>query len=155
MKEKTIPVFPNVYPYNELLFSGRLSAKTRTWRWHHTGLTLLYTSRRTEDSVVCAHGLEKNAKEAPRMVLVGVGELQPVRELTGKESKQIYKEFRNGKKTSWGPGAEGYRYEFKNLKRFKRPVPFKPPRGAVRTFNVPIKIVARALKDIGIDPRKI
>lgn len=147
---KTIPAFPNSFPYNELLLRGKLSAKTRTWRWSHTGLTLLYTSTSTADGVVSAHGLKEEAKKAPRMVLVAVGELQPVRELTDKESRQIYKEFRNGKRTTWGPGTGVYRYEFKNLKRFKRPVSFKPPQGAVRLFNVPVSFVAKALKEIGV-----
>lgn len=149
-KPTTIPAFPNSFPYNELLLSGKLSAKTRTWRWGHTGLTLLYTSTSTADAVVSAHGLNNESRNSPRMVLVGVGELQPVRELTEKESKQIYREFRNGKRTSWGPGTGNFRYEFRNLKRFKNPVPFKPPQGAVRLFNVPVALVADALKEVGV-----
>lgn len=150
VKGKTIPAFPNSFPYNELLLTGKLSAKTRSWRWSHTGLTLLYTSTSTVDAVVSAYGLENEARKAPRMVLVGVGELQPVRGFTEKESKQVYREFRNGKRTTWGPGSGGYRYEFKNLKRFKEPVPFKPPKGAVRLFNVPVSVVTKALKEIGV-----
>ncbi len=148
-KVKTIPALPNHYPYNELLLRGKLSAKTRDWRWSHTGLTLLYTSTGTSDGVVAAHGLQKEAKKAPRMVLVGVGELQPVRKLTQKEGAQIYREFRNGKQTTWGPGTGNYRYEFKNLRRFKNPVPFRPPQGAVRLFHVPVALVARELRRVG------
>lgn len=155
MREKTIPAFPNHYPYNELLLGGSLSAKTRTWRWSHSGLTLLYTSTGTCDAVVAAHGLEEKVKTAPRMVPVGVGELQPVRKLTQKESRQIYREFRNGKKVSWGPGTGEYRYEFRNLRRFKNPVSFRPPQGAVRTFRVPVSVVAKALKEVGINPRNL
>jgi len=144
---KTIPAFPNSFPYNELLLRGKLSAKTRTWRWSHTGLTLLYTSTSTARDVAEAHDL--NPKDAPRGVLVGVGELVPVRELTDAEADQIEREFDNDTGTvSIGAGA--WRYEFKNLKRFKRPVPFKPPQGAVRLFNVPVSVVAKALKEIGV-----
>ena len=67
----TIPAFPNWFPYNELLLTGKLSAKTRTWRWSHTGLTLLYTSGSTAREVVEAHGLDP--KDMPRGVLVGIG----------------------------------------------------------------------------------
>lgn len=91
----TIPAFPNSFPYNELLFRGKLSAKTRTWRWNHTGLTLLYTSTSTARDVAEAHGLDP--KSAPRSVLVGIGELVPVRELTSAEADQIEKEFANGR----------------------------------------------------------
>ncbi|MBI2035751.1 MAG: hypothetical protein HYT12_03680 [Candidatus Liptonbacteria bacterium] len=144
---KTIPAFPNSFPYNELLLSGKLSAKTRTWRWGHTGLTLLYTSTSTAREVASAHGL--NPKGTPRGVLVGVGELVPVRKLTYAEAKRIEREFDNNTGTvSIGAGA--WRYKFKNLKRFKKPVPFKPPQGAVRLFNVPVTVVARALKEVGV-----
>jgi len=143
----TIPAFPNSFPYNELLLRGKLSAKTRSWRWGHMGLTLLYTSTSTARDVARAHGL--NPKDAPRGILVGVGNLLPVRKTTRAEARQIEREFANGKKNI-GVYAGYWRYEFKNLKRFKRPVPFKPPRGAIRMFNVPVSVVARALKEIDI-----
>lgn len=148
MAQKTIPALPNHFPYNELLLNGKLSAKTRTWRWKHTGLTLLYTSTSTAWDVVGAHGLEDEVHTTPRMVLVGVGELLPVRELTEDERDQIDREFGNGDYI--GTGAADYRYEFKNLKRFVEPVPFKPPHGAVRTYNVPLRIVAEALEEVGV-----
>lgn len=147
VKERTIPAFPNSFPYNELLLTGRLSAKTRTWRWNHTGLTLLYTSTSTAREVAAAHGL--SSRNAPRGILVGVGELFPVRELTNEERDQIEEEFDNGTGMVI-IGAGTYRYEFRNLKRFKKPVPFKPPRGAVRLFNVPVSVVAKELKKIGV-----
>ena len=85
---------------------------------------------------------------------MGVGELQTVRELTEKEADQIEREFDNNTGTvSIGAGA--YRYEFKNLKRFKNPVPFKPPQGAVRLFNVPVSVVAEALKEVGISLKEM
>ncbi|KKW05370.1 MAG: hypothetical protein UY40_C0022G0010 [candidate division CPR1 bacterium GW2011_GWC1_49_13] len=144
---RTVPAFPNSFPYNELLLRGKLSAKTRTWRWSHTGLTLLYTSARTARDVAEAYGLDP--KIASRGVLVGVGELLPVRLVTIAEARKIEKEFSN-QKFGVAVFAGPYRYAFKNLRRFKKPVPFRPPRGAVRTFNVPLKIVAKALKESGI-----
>lgn len=144
---KTIPALPNSFPYNELLFSGKLSAKTRNWRWSHAGLTLLYTSTSTAREVAAAHGL--NPKGTPRGVLVGVGELVPVRELTDVEARRIEKEFDNNTGLVVSIGAGTYRYKFKNLKRFKNPVRFKPPCGAVRTFKVPVSLVRKALKEVG------
>ena len=150
VRSKTIPAFPNSFPYNELLLSGKLSAKTRTWRWGHTGLTLLYTSTSTAYDV--AHEHELDPKDALRGVLVGVGELVPVRRLTSKEHRQIIDEFYNHQFAARleYPRNDLYRYEFKNLKRFTNPVLFKPPQGAVRLFNVPVSIVAKALKEVDV-----
>ena len=138
-----IPALPNWFPYNELLLSGKLSAKTREWRWGHTGPTLLYTSVGTADEVARAHKLDP--KEFPRRVLVGIGDLVPVRVLTEAEVRQIEREFGNGRRLAsvW---AGVYRYEFRNLRRFAKPIPFTPPRGAVRTFRVPTSVVASAFR---------
>lgn len=146
----TISALPNSFPYNELLLRGKLSAKTRTWKWKHTGLTLLYTSTSTANDVVEAYGFD--SKLAKRGVLVGVGELLPVRRNTLKEICQIQGEFFNDpEKEEWDFWVEiPYRYEFKNLRRFKAPILFKPPRGAIRTFRVPIKVVSKSLKEIGV-----
>lgn len=146
----TIPAMPNSYPYNELLLSGKLSVKTRSWRWNHTGLTLLYTSTSTARDVARAHGLDP--KGAVRGIIVGVGHLVAVREITSRERKQIEKEFCNGK-PDVDVGAAAFRYEFLNLLRFKDPIPFRPPQGAVRLFHVPVPIVDKALKEIGISLR--
>jgi hypothetical protein len=144
---QTIPAFPSWFPYNELLFTGRLSAKTRNWRWTHTGPTLLYTSMGTARDVARVHNLDP--KSAPRGVLVGVGDLVQVRGCTGKEAEQIEREFCNNTGTVYvyaGP----YLYKFNSLKRFKHPVSFKPPQGAVRLFHVPLSIVREALDEIGV-----
>lgn len=144
---KTIPVLPNSFPYNELLLSGKLSAKTREWRWKHAGLTLLYTSQSIEPEVADAHKL--NLNDFPRGVIVGIGELLPVRENTADEMMQIENEFANGDDELLAQ-AGLYRYEFKNLKRFPVPIPFNWPRGAIRMCNAPISLVAPALKQLGI-----
>ena len=153
MAQKTIPALPNSYPYNELLLSGKLSAKTRSWRWKHTGLTLLYTSTSTVREVAEAHGLEEEAKVAPRMVIVGCGELVTVRKNTSAELRQLANEFLNHQFVARmvDPLDPSFRYEFKNLLRFRTPVPFRPPQGAVRTFGVPIGVVFAALLGVGIE----
>ena len=148
--KKTIPAFPNVFPYNELLLTRALSAKTRTWRWNHTGLTLLYTSTGTDKDVAKAHFLDP--KDAPRGVLVGVGELIPVRGLTKQEHRKIIDEFyaQQFDARLIEPRNDLFRYKFQNLKRFKKPIPFKPPKGAMRTFKVPVSLVRKSLREIGI-----
>lgn len=147
-KIETIPAMPNWFPYNELLLSGKLSAKTRDWRWKHTGLVLLYTSTRVEPEVAQAYGL--NLKDFQQGVLVGVGELLPVRENTEEEAIQIEREFANSD-SNLIVQAGYYRYEFNNLKRFRKPIPFKPPRGAVTVFRVPVSLVKEALEEIGVE----
>jgi len=92
------------------------------------------------------------------MVLVGTGELLPVREMTGPEMYELVSELYPGYAAvhldpNAGPAV--YRYEFKNLRRFKRPIQFRPPKGAVRTFKVPVGLVARALRGVGVDPRTL
>lgn len=143
----TIPALPNWFPYNELLLSGKLSAKSRDWQWHHTGLVLLYTSTRVDSDVARAHGLDPKAFQ--KGVLVGVGELLPVRPLTSEERRQILNEFSNGGHSGWF-GCGHFRYEFTNLKRFAKPVPFTPPQGAVSVLRVPLDLVAEALEEIGV-----
>lgn len=142
-----IAALPNSFPYNELLISGKLSAKTRDWYWKHHGPTVLYTSTSTAREVARAYNMDP--KKFPRMVVVAIGDLLPVKVTTDREVNRIEKEFGNGRKI--GVRAGCFIYKFKNIKRFKKPVPFKPPRGAVRTFKVPLKIVARALKEVGIE----
>ena len=135
-KEDIIKCLPNRYPYNQLLLTGKISAKTRTWKWKHEGLTLLYTSKRKDNEIIEMHNLPFKFESG---VIVGYGYLQPVRLNTNKERAQIKKEFGNGKHVS--TGADSYRYEFKNLKRFKKPIPFISPPGAVSVINVPFSVI--------------
>ena len=144
--EAAIPALPNRFPYNELLLMELLSAKSRSWYWSHTGLTLLYTSTGTEKVVANAHGFDWRC--APRKVIVGVGELLPVRPFTRREVRQFERECGNGRDV--GITAFPWRFEFTNLKRFRTPVPFQWPSGAITTCRVPISVVASALKEVGV-----
>jgi len=157
----TIPVFPNFFPYNELLFDEKLIAKSRNWEWKHRGPTLLYTSTRTEGCVARAYGFDPGSY--PRKVIVGVGNLVDVRPFTGRELRRIFKQFNPDASreeitdyTKYGilwtneritPGFYGYFFE--NLRRFEIPVPYNPPKGAVRTFRAPKVLVMRALREVG------
>jgi hypothetical protein len=121
---------------------GRLSAKTRTWKWNHTGLTLLYTSTHYDDEIVDVHKLPYNYQSG---VIVGCGQLKPVRKNTYQEMRQIEREFGNGYPPDTIEAAP-FRYEFTDLVKFDTPIEFKPPKGAVSVFNVPAELVEEQLK---------
>jgi len=131
---------PNRYPYNELLFSGKLSAKTRSWAWKHTGLTLLYTSTKSDDDVADIYDLPEEFESG---VIVGCGILLPVRENSTEELAQLEEEFHSPDTWIY---PQWQRYEFKDLKKFKNPVKFKPPKGAVSVFNIPHDLVREELE---------
>lgn len=162
---KTIPAFPNAFPYNELLLDGKLIAKTRDWVWAHRGLTLLYTSTRVHGSIARIH--EMNPKDYPKKALVGVGNLIDVRPLTKRESRKLYSQFNNlrnfrgvsgrvlARKGIFvhdyvSPLSIGFFFEEGSLKRFKEPVPFDWPTGPVKPIGIPISKVAAALRAVGI-----
>lgn len=165
---KTLPVLPNSLPYNEMLFRGILKlgefgVKTRSWNWHHRGLVLLYTSTSTHKVPVRAYGFDP--KQYPRCVIVGVGELVDVRDLTEAEKKTLLCQFNNATpkqtKAFGRVGGPDYivpfdtGFFFRNLRRFKTPVPFKPKHGAIRTFSAPLYLVAGELRKVGIDPKGV
>ena len=145
----TLSAFPNQFPYYELLFQGKLSAKTRTWKWNHTGWTLFYTSKsRVVTSVMKAYDLKVSNFQNTLGSLVGIGWLLPVRANTRAELEQLEREFNNsGPVEIWAGWA---RYEFKPFYRFEHPIPFSAPRGAVTTFKVPVDVVASELDRLGI-----
>lgn len=153
---QTIPALPNIFPFNELLLGKgglKLSAKTREWKWDHTGPVLLYTSKgRIAWEIADAHKLDPSNFQLG--AIVGIGWLLPVRPNTADEAFQIETEFGNGQlPDEWS--AAYFRYEFINLRTFKNPVVWTPPKGAIRTFRVPISVVAKELKKIGIDPKTL
>ena len=144
MKKSTfVYAMPNRYPYNELLLSGKLSAKTRTWKWNHTGLTLLYTSEKSDDDVLWAHDLSKKHESG---VLVGYGMLEPVRLNSEEECGLLEDEFYNADNLRYYDfdrliSAGPWRYQFTDLQRFKKPISFKPKPGSVRVFRVPAELL--------------
>lgn len=144
-----LSAFPNQFPYYELLLEGKLSAKTREWKWNHIGWTLFYTSKsRQVTHVMRVHNIKLDDFRNTLGCLVGVGYLLPVRANTQKEIRQIEREF-NGR----GPKeifAGWARYEFKPFYRFDKAIPFSPPRGAVTTFKVPVELVRPELRKLNI-----
>jgi hypothetical protein len=166
-RNPTMPALPNVFPYNEMLFQGILKlngrgVKTRSWSWGYRGLILFYTSLCRYHRIPAeAYGL--NPTDFPRGAIVGVGNLVNVRKLTKREKFRLLLQFNNATPKEaeefgqfTGPAYVGpfdIGFFFKGLKRFKRPVPFTPKKGAIRTFRVPISVVAKALKEVGFDPK--
>lgn len=174
----TIPGFPNAFPYSEMALDGKLKlgsygVKTRKRYWSHRGLTLFYSSGSTEKLAAARHGYDP--KSGPRRVIVGVGELVDVRELTREEIRTLTGQFNNmsvktaarfvriaAAKNAWPADDEGnnlilpcrYGYFFRDLRRFETPVPFAWPSGAVTTTHIPVSVVAKALREIGVRPPK-
>jgi len=165
----TIPILPNVFPYNEMLFRGILklngcAVKTRSWSWKHRGLTLLYTSLSRYHKIP-AKAYNLNPNDFPKGAIVGVGNLVDVRELTEREKFRLLCQFNNATPKEAGEfgqftspayiGPFDIGFFFKDLKRFETSVPFTPPKGAVSVFRVPVIQVAKALKKVGVDPKQL
>ncbi len=170
MSEKTIPALAFVFPYHEMLMRGLLrvgnheGVKTRSSNWNYRGLVLLYTSKGRYHEVPCkAHGLAPN--EFPNGVIVGIATIVDSRELTWQEKIHITCNFNRvdpntGEEMLLGqdgdyitPNSHGVFLQ--NITRFKKPVPFKPRPGAIGIMRVPVKLVAKALREVNIDPRKL
>lgn len=176
----TIPSFPNIWPFNELLLTGKLDSadgrygvKTRTYHCapKNLGWRVLYTSKsRIADTVAAKHGLTPNGQY--RGLLVGVGFLEYTRELDEDQSARLACQFSNVNAEKfgtfvklYGPSPEAFRariclvgeplpvgwfFRKDTLHVFKKPVPYSAPPGAVRTFCVPLSIIARPLKELGV-----
>lgn len=152
-----LPVFPNWYPYNNMVFDGRLqvgdcAVKTRSWNWDYRGPVLFYTSGRVAHQAVEAYGYQRN--RANHKVIIGVADLVNVRELTNQEAKTMVCNFNNISPAKlkkvlaendytepdsafWVSGLgyiEPYHigFFFQNLRRFDNPVPFSWPAGPVK-----------------------
>jgi len=142
----TLPGFPNHYPFNDLLLDGKLIAKTRTRNRKYRGPMLLHTATRAAKGVARVHGYD--LKDHPKGMIVGVGVLSDVHELNDDEWRTLFCQFNNvsyakGRKMAlsgkWICEPFYIGYFFTHLRRFSKPIPFKPPRGAVSAFSVPVE----------------
>lgn len=156
--DRGIPIFPNLFPYNELLLQGKLMCKSRNWSWQYRGPILLYTSGRNATSVCEAYGLKP--KDFPHKAIVGRAMLVDVRELTKVEKSILAHQF-NAKSVdaaiddyirfgnAWWlgdlikPGQFGFFFE--DIERLEEPVKIDWPRGAVNLCYLPREIGKRYL----------
>ncbi|MEK7118229.1 MAG: hypothetical protein AAB869_01335 [Patescibacteria group bacterium] len=93
MKLANLPVFPNWFPFNNMIFDGHMKVgpyegvKTRSWNWGYRGPVLFYNSGRTAHTAARAYGYRDAPTE--HKVIIGVGELVDVREFTNEEALQM------------------------------------------------------------------
>ena len=99
MELNKLPVFPNWFPYNDMLLDGHLrvdrweGVKTRSWEWDYRGPVLLYNSLRTAKPAVNAYKYEDGPSN--HKMIIGAGELIDVRLLTHEEALQMVCNFNN------------------------------------------------------------
>jgi|SRR3989344_1194547 len=161
MAPKTMPVFPNWFPYNDMMLDGHMKVgkwagvKTRSWEWNYRGLVLLYNSGRTAQPAIRAYRYVDGPRQ--HKAIIGVGELSMVRMLVKEEAEKmvcnfnnispakvrsIIEEFETEDYTpenilfdfyNFGPYIAPFRvgFFFKSLQRFDR-VPFSWPAGPVK-----------------------
>jgi len=158
--EEHLLALPNQFPYNEMLFDGKLRlgnyiVKTRSYDPGFRGPTLLYTSGKIAAATAEAHGY--NPKEYVRPAIVGVGDLKFVRELNEGELESLLLQFNNATslnevydRDEWIEPLP-YGLFFQRLKKFDNPIEFVAEPGPVRAVKVPVDKVADALGKNGIE----
>ncbi len=182
--QNKLPVFPNWFPYNDMLFDGHMKVgqwegvKTRSWDWKYRGPVLLYNSLRTSLPALDAY----KYKDSPlnHKVIIGVGELAEVRELKISEATKMLANFNNKPLAQikrivqyycadytpekviysfydFGPYIAPFKvgFFFKNLTRFKEPVPFNWPSGPIKPIFIPVSVVEKAFEKVGINPKTL
>lgn len=167
----TWPALAFVFPYHEMLLRGLLKVdehdgvKTRSGNWNYRGPVLLYTSKGRYHRIP-TESYKLDPTKFPIGAIVGVATIVDSRPLTGKEKMQMLQNFNNisfDNAVNISLGTYPYDYVeplpigvfLKDIKRFKKPVPFKPKPGAIGIMRVPVKLVSKALKEVGIDPKKL
>lgn len=166
---ETWPALAFVFPYHEMAMQdllkvdGLYNVKTRRSNWNYRGPVLLYTSKgRYHHVPAMAYGL--NPHNFPRGVIVGVANVVDSRLLTQNERLQMLCNFNKitlaqaEKISSWTDEyiePLPFGVFLGGIKRFKKPVPYKPKPGAIGIMRVPVKLVAKALKEVGINPKSL
>lgn len=167
-KERKIPVFPNWFPFNDMVFDGHLqigefAVKTRCWNWDYRGPVLFYTSLRVAWRAVDAYGYRRNS--SVHKVINGIANIVLARELTNKEGKIMVCNFNNitprklmneikhtgfedspdwpfwfNSQWGWQNFISPFRigFFFKNQKRFEVPIPFNWPSGPIKPIFIDV-----------------
>lgn len=136
--EKTVPVMANRAPWNELVLRGNRKVKTLSFNLKHRGPMLLYTSSNRQDN----WGFESyclNETDLPKGAIVGF-----VNVLDVVPTDSLGAEFFKADPNLYDSTGQPYVAIVSEPKRFKKPIPFKPPQGAVRFFRAPAKLLKRA-----------
>jgi len=142
MSTATIPVMANRAPWNELVLRGRRKVKTLSFNWKHRGPILLYTSSNRVDwwangDYPILNSIPDSA--IPKGVIVGYATVKDV--VPTSELPKVFTEKDPGLTYTLG---QNYVAIVTNVKRFKTPIPFKPPQGAIRIFRAPASFLRRA-----------
>lgn len=139
MRKNMLPCLPNVLPWNKLWLDGKIEHKYRNWYLHYRGWLLLYNSKHRIDRDACENFSEEydssvDLSSEPRGCIVGIVRLTDWRDVIG---------------------DAGIEWELSIDQRFtfQKPIPFTPPKGAVKIFYVPTRVASKALKQVGIDPK--
>lgn len=119
-EKETVPVMANVVPWNEAVLRGVRTFKTLHFNWKHRGPVLLYNSKsRVDLDAAEDYGIDASAQ--PRGAIVGYAFVTDV------------------VSDGWG-----FLVLLARPQRFSRPIPFTPPRGAIRIFRAPRSLLRRA-----------
>jgi len=136
--ETTVPVMANRAPWNEIVLQGKRKIKTLSFNLKHRGLMLLYTSsNRQDDFGWDAYGLQ--TKDLPKGAIVGY-----VNVINVMLTDDLIDDFFHEDPALYDTTGQPYVAIVSEPKRFKKPIPFKPPKGAVRFFRAPAKFLNRA-----------
>jgi hypothetical protein len=164
-----LPVFPNSYPFCNMVFDGHLqvgdyAVKTRKYNWKYRGAVLFYTS--TSTSLPCVQAYDYSKGQDNHKVIIGAANLVDVRPLTNEEIMKMVCNFNN---LTFEEAKEDFKkaeevhpfklekvkvvpfefgYFFSNLKRFEEPVPFNWPSGPVKPIFRKIRSGSRLRKQL-------
>jgi hypothetical protein len=118
---KTVPVMANQLPWNDLVLFGERTYKTLHFNWKYRGKILLYNSHKTDVDALFDYQVKNEELAAmSKGAIVGYATVAGV------------------------DGDDGYfEVELQDPKRFKRPIPFQMPRGAVRLTKAPAHYLRR------------
>lgn len=146
---------------HRLLDIDGFGVKTRSSNWNYRGPALLYTSGGRPHKVpVKAYGL--NPDEFPSQAIVEVATVVDCQLLTGYQRlKMLCNCNKVDRETAIYLPHMGVEYIeprpfglfLKDIRRFEKPVPFTPKQGAI--MRVPLNLVAKALKKVGIDSAQL
>lgn len=148
-KSLYLPVLSDWFPFSDMLLDnymrvgGYAGVITKNWGWDYRGWVLFYNSYETFTQCARAYGYQD--RPDCHGVIVGIGKLVEVREITIRERFIMA-----GKYNNWSPRlikklivleANHVRpfdigFFFQNLRRFKEAVPFKRPPKSERSGSI-------------------